>query len=204
VVIYAPDRAGLAADLARCFTNMGANVVGAQVFTSETHQALDVFYIQDAEAKPFGHDDPKRLKALERALEKAALDGALPPLEHVSLSNRTAVFAIAPTVVFDDDTRRRNTIIEVSGRDRPGLLADLVSVLNKAKLDISSAHIDCYGERAVDAFYVVDRKTLEPLSRTQKEKIKRSFIDVLAQAPTLQPSTASKPSLARARASTAR
>jgi UTP:GlnB (protein PII) uridylyltransferase len=57
------------------------------------------------------------------------------------------------------------TVIEATGRDRPGLLSALAEVIADAGLSIVSAHIDGYGERAVDAFYVVDaqgRKLEDP------------------------------------------
>lgn len=46
------------------------------------------------------------------------------------------------------------TIIEVSGRDRPGLLYDIARELAEAKLSIRSAHVGAYGERVHDVFYV--------------------------------------------------
>lgn len=198
--ITGPDRPGLFADLARCFTNMGANVVGAQVFTSTTAQALDVFYVQDTQGKPFGHDDPGRIRQMEQALEKAVGGEVAAPLIHKAINaHRTAAFAIAPTVVFDDESNPQMTIIEVSGRDRPGLLADVASVLARAHLDTASAHIDCYGERAVDAFYVVDHFTRKQLTKAQRDKVHRALTDVLDP-----PSAPSRTTPTRARASMAR
>ena len=46
------------------------------------------------------------------------------------------------------------TVIEASGRDRLGLLAELAHVFADAGVSIVSAHIDTYGERASDVFYV--------------------------------------------------
>jgi [protein-PII] uridylyltransferase len=46
--------------------------------------------------------------------------------------------------------------VEVSGRDRPGLLQSLARTLADAGLSVQSAHVENYGERAVDAFYVID------------------------------------------------
>lgn len=198
--ICGPDRPGLFADLARSFTNMGANVVGAQVFTSAIGQALDIFYVQDAQGRPFGHDDPSRLKQMEEALVRAVIGEVPPPLLHKPLSaQRAAAFAIAPTVVFDDESNAHMTIIEVSGRDRPGLLADVAGVLARSHLDIASAHIDCYGERAVDAFYVTDHFTRKPLQKIQRDKVRRALIEVLDP-----PSAPSRTAPTRARASMAR
>jgi len=203
-LISADDRPGLFADLSRTFANLGGNVVGAQVYTSRTGHALDVFYVQDAQGLPFAHDDPPRLKHAEGQLEAAA-KGQLPPAmqwtptSFGSFGNRAAAFAIAPTVTFDDDANSGATIVEVSGRDRPGLLADIVEAISKAHLDIASAHIDCYGERAVDAFYVTDRFRKSQPSGGQKQGLKKALMAVLDQ-----PASAPKRNLARARASTAR
>lgn len=198
--ISAEDRTGLFADLARCFANLGGNVVGAQVFTSATGQALDVFYVQDSTGKPFAHDDLPRQKHAQTALEAAA-NGRLPEaLTWKSpFAARTAAFAIAPTVVFDDDSNANVTIIEVSGRDRPGLLADIVEVMAKQHVDIASAHIDCYGERAVDAFYVADHYRKAQLASGLKQTLKKQLLAVLDK-----PAQPPKRNLARAKASLAR
>ncbi|MEI9903244.1 MAG: hypothetical protein WDN06_04190 [Asticcacaulis sp.] len=61
------------------------------------------------------------------------------------------------------------------------------------------AHIDCYGERAVDAFYVSDHAHKKQLSGSQKQGLKRHLTAVLDP-----PAQASKRTLARAKASLAR
>jgi [protein-PII] uridylyltransferase len=90
-------------------------------------------------------------------------------------------------------------VIEVSGRDRPGLLAALARILAEAELSIQSAHIDNYGERAVDAFYVVAREgKLEGPQRSAA--VRARLIDALEDAET----AAARPRVQRARASAAR
>jgi [protein-PII] uridylyltransferase len=67
--------------------------------------------------------------------------------------------------MLDNEASEASTVVEASGRDRPGLLSALAEVIADAGLSIVSAHIDSYGERAVDAFYVVDaggRKLQDP------------------------------------------
>ncbi|GGZ24660.1 [protein-PII] uridylyltransferase [Asticcacaulis endophyticus] len=179
--VAARDRPGLFADLSRALANLGANVVGAQVFTSKDGLALDIFYVQDIQGLPYGHDTERNLKLAQSALEKAAVGGAKPlEMGRKPLAARMAAFAIAPTVVFDDDSCNHATIIEVSGRDRSGLLADIVDALSQAKLNIASAHIDCYGERAVDAFYVNPANDDHAhLNKSQKSQLKKELLKVL-------------------------
>jgi len=47
-------------------------------------------------------------------------------------------------------------VIEVSGLDRPGLLYQLTTAISKLNLNIASAHVATFGERARDVFYVTD------------------------------------------------
>ena len=157
VTVAAKDRRGLFADMATALSGMGANVVAAKVYTSQTGQALDVFQVQDAAGAPFGCDSPRLIERLTAGLEAAGRGEplAVEPARIADLG-RAAAFSIAPTVAIDNDTAQDATVVEASGRDRPGLLAALARTLSDAGLSIQSAHIDNYGERAVDAFYVHD------------------------------------------------
>jgi [protein-PII] uridylyltransferase len=200
VLVAAKDREGLFADLAQAIASLGGNVVGARIFTSSRGEALDAFYVQDVSGQSFGKDSPRMLARLVEALESAAL-GRPPELEPSRSGDlgRAAAFAIAPAVTIDNEASADATVIEVSGRDRPGLLAVLARILAEAELSIQSAHIDNYGERAVDAFYVVTRqgKLTEP-QRTAA--VRARLLEALEDAE----NAAGRPRLERARASAAR
>jgi [protein-PII] uridylyltransferase len=158
VAVTAKDRRGLFADMASALAAMGANVVGAKVYTSKTGQALDVFHVQNGAGAPFGSDSPRLIERLTAGLEAAGRGEPL-TLEASRPADlgRAAAFSIVPAVAIDNETGEDATVVEASGRDRPGLLAALAQTLADAGLSIQSAHIDNYGERAVDAFYVQDQ-----------------------------------------------
>ncbi len=65
-------------------------------------------------------------------------------------------FTVEPDVIINNALSDQFTVIEVAGRDRPGLLYELTSTLSNLLLDITSAHITTFGEKAVDVFYVTD------------------------------------------------
>jgi [protein-PII] uridylyltransferase len=200
VLVAARDREGLFADLAQAIASLGGNVVGARIFTSAQGAALDAFYVQDASGAPYGRENPRGLARLVEAIS-AAGRGQTPAPEAKKASDlgRAAAFSIAPSVTVDNDASADATVIEVSGRDRPGLLAALARILAEAELSIQSAHIDNYGERAVDAFYVVTRfgKLTEPRrSAAVRARLLEAVENLEAAAP--------KPRLERARASAAR
>jgi [protein-PII] uridylyltransferase len=201
VAVAAKDRRGLFADLAGCLAGMGANVVGARVYTSRGGEALDVFHVQDIAGGPFGCDSPLVLLKLAGALEGAASGGgpAFEPRRTFDLG-RAAAFTVPATVSVDNDASEAATVVEVSGRDRPGLLEALARTLAGARLQLLSAHVDGYGERAVDAFYVCDEEAGKLNDPKRIAALKTALTAVLqAEDP-----SAPKRRLERARASAAR
>jgi [protein-PII] uridylyltransferase len=202
ITITARDRRGLFADLSLAIAGLGANVVGARVYTSKSGQALDVFFVQDGSGAAYGQENARALERLATALEAAGRGE--PPSSEVRRAPdtaRTAAFAIAPTVAVDNDSSAEASIVEVSGRDRPGLLGALAQVLAEAGLSIQSAHIDSYGERAVDAFYVCDAAGGKLTDARKTTALKQVLAEVLDEdAGATQPLRR----LQRARASVAR
>jgi [protein-PII] uridylyltransferase len=168
LTVAARDRRGLFADFAERLSTLGAQVVGAHVFTSRSGLALDVFYLQDVTGAPFGRHHPAELARLRREIEGAAREGTKPRAQSSETSWRTPSYDLATTVVVDNDATAAATIVEVSGRDRPGLLAALARAMSAADLSIQSAHIENYGHRAVDAFYV---QTAEGGKLTESRRI---------------------------------
>jgi [protein-PII] uridylyltransferase len=165
LVIAAKDRRGLFADIAQRLSAMGAQVIGARVFTSASGLALDTFYLQDIAGAPFGKHSPIELERVRVAIEAAARDGVAAEAPKPQKSWRAPSFDLAPTAVVDNEATDAATIVEISGRDRHGLLAALARTLSGAGLSIQSAHVENYGARAVDAFYVLDEggeKILDP------------------------------------------
>jgi [protein-PII] uridylyltransferase len=182
ITVAAKDRRGLFADLASVFAGFGANVVGAKAYTSGKGQALDVFFIQDTGGGPFGSDNPRALERMTGLMEAAARGE---PITQEAARNvdlgRSAAFAIIPTVTIDNDASKDASVIEVSGRDRAGLLGALARTLAEAGLSILSAHIDNYGERAVDAFYVCDAEGQKLVNPRRIAAITAALTEVLEE-----------------------
>jgi [protein-PII] uridylyltransferase len=203
VIVAAHDRRGLFADLAVAIADFGANVVGARAFTSSKAEVLDLFFVQDVMGQPLGSDSPRALERLTAALEAAArgeTDKAKP--HRVGDLGRAAAFAITPSVIIDNEASDEATVIEVSGRDRPGLLGAIARTLAEAGLSIQSAHIDNYGERAVDAFYCHGPEGGKFTAARAINTLRSQLAQVLDEEP-VEPAEG-RPRLERARASVAR
>ena len=72
------------------------------------------------------------------------------------LGQRMRAIHVPPRVVIDNHASNTHTVLEVNGRDRPGLLHDVTAAISDQGLQIASAHVTTYGVRAVDVFYVKD------------------------------------------------
>jgi [protein-PII] uridylyltransferase len=88
-------------------------------------------------------------------------------------------FTVEPDVIINNALSDQFTVIEVAGRDRPGLLYELTSTLSNLLLDITSAHITTFGEKAVDVFYVTDLTGKKVVSDTRQETIRKRLVSVL-------------------------
>ncbi len=203
VLVYAGDRPGLFASLAAAISASGADIADARVHTTKDAAAFDVFSIQTADHKPFGMRDSALLEGLVARLNRAALtDHALPTPQPAS--RRNAAFAIEPWVRIDNDLTPHATVVEASGRDRLGLLAELAHVCAEAKVSIASAHIDTYGERASDVFYVQDESGGQIKEPRRIAGLRAELEAVLRAAEPAAPADPARKALAVARASTAR
>ncbi len=202
--VAATDRPRLFADLAQALNAAGANVLGARVFTSRRGEALDVFFVQNSAGEAYGAENPRALERLISVLEAAGRGE--PILVEARLSGdlgRAAAFDITPTVMLDNDASESSTVVEASCRDRPGLLAALAKPIAEAGLIILSAHIDGYGERAVDAFYVVEADGQKLTDARKMSRLKSRLLEAIASDEVPAPSRA-RAKLQKARASRAR
>jgi [protein-PII] uridylyltransferase len=90
---------------------------------------------------------------------------------------------VPPRVVVDNSASNRHTVIEVNGRDRPGLLHDVTAAITSQGLQIASAHITTYGVRAVDVFYVKDVFGLKVQNERKLAQLRSALIEALAGRP---------------------
>ena len=84
-------------------------------------------------------------------------------------------FQVSPYASIDNTLSQNYSVIEVSGKDRPGLLSDLTRTLSDLKINIRSAHIATFGERATDVFYVLTNSGEKILSERKIESVKQSL-----------------------------
>ena len=183
VTIYATDHHGLFSRLAGALAASGADIMDARIFTMTNGMALDVFTVQDAVGGG-AFESGDKLARLSVMIERV-LSGQLKPLQELAArraphASRTRVFHVPPRVLIDNNASTTHTVIEVNGRDRPGLLHALTHALSNLTLQISSAKISTYGEKAIDVFYVKDVFGLKVTHDSKLAQIKERLLHALA------------------------
>jgi [protein-PII] uridylyltransferase len=159
VTVYTADHAGLFSRIAGALAVAGASIVDARIHTLTNGSALDTFWIQDAAGGAF--DAPHRLARLHVLVDQAlsgrlGIAGEMQRAASNIIGRRMRAIHVPPRVVIDNRASNTHTVLEVNGRDRPGLLHDVTAAISEQGLQIASAHVTTYGVRAVDVFYVKD------------------------------------------------
>ncbi|GGB74257.1 MULTISPECIES: [protein-PII] uridylyltransferase [Henriciella] len=176
LLVAGHDRLGLFARLAGTIAAQGANVVSAQVYTGPSGFIVDVFILQDGKGGVFAAGDESRLRRLESEVRRVFTSDA--PISNIPTPayRREAAFRVIPQVEIDEAISTEYTVIDVAGRDRPGLLHDVATVLADRNISIHSAHVGSYGERVFDAFYV---QLPEKFTQDNILSLKEQLLDVL-------------------------
>ncbi len=180
LTVVAPDHPYLLSTIAGACAAAGANIVDAQVFTTTDGLALDTISI--SRQFDMDSDELRRGNRIADSIERS-LRGEIKLLELIeakgAAQTRSDAFSVAPDVVIDNSLSNRATVIEVSGLDRPGLLYELTSAISKLNLNIGSAHIVTFGEKAVDVFYVTDLTGAKIANPARQAAIKRRLLETL-------------------------
>ena len=183
ITVYTPDHPRLLALVTGACAAAGANIIGAQIFTTNDGMALDTILLQ----REFAGEEDERRRAL-RVCDSIAktLHGQLRLREALAgaqeVQGRAKAFTVAPRVIIDNAPSNKYTVVEINGLDRVGLLHGLTEALFHLNLNIASAHIVTYGEKAIDVFYVTDLTGAKIENQNRQEAIEKALMNVLVTA----------------------
>jgi [protein-PII] uridylyltransferase len=98
-----------------------------------------------------------------------------------SIPSRFRGFKVPTRVLIDNKASADHTVVEVNGRDRPGLLYQVTLALSQLKLTIRSARIATFGEHAVDVFYLQDTEGKKIESKRRLQTLEARVLDALKE-----------------------
>jgi len=193
VTMTGPDRRGA---LSRAAGVMALNALRVHSASVNSHEgsAINTFVV----SPHFGSPPPAELLRQQLIL---ALDGELDVLGSLDKRDREAAATPAPAgehpnavpgnrvpapprILWHETGADDQLLVEVRATDRPGLLAKLTGVFERAGVDISWARVTTLGSSVVDVFSVV----VLPLAGADiKERLEHDLYAVLPTPPPAKP-----------------
>jgi [protein-PII] uridylyltransferase len=154
------DQPGLFAKLTGVLRANGMNIVGARITTGGSGVALDVFRVSHLDRAEIARSDD-RWARIEVATAKV-LAGELDVEQLVEAAARPSILGekvvprVGTRVDIDNRVSQDFTVIDVSTRDRIGILFAIANTLFHLDLRIHLAKITTTVDRVLDVFYVTD------------------------------------------------
>jgi [protein-PII] uridylyltransferase len=201
LLVCAPDRHGLFADLAGTLAAHGIEILSAEVNTREDGMAIDQFMLRQASTGQA--IEQRQYEKIRQALGRAAA-GELAVGElierwraHNAPRKRIALIPARqhdlPRIVFDNEASPTATLVEVHAVDEPGLAYKIASALASLNLEIVCARIATERSDALDVFYVTNSDGSK-VSDTENEIIREQIrarlsandVSVAGQSPAME------------------
>ena len=186
MTIMAQDHPGLFSRIAGAVALSQMTIVSARINTRKDGTILDQFRLQTDDRQAVTNQ--AKLKMLTSRIEQALM-GEMNL--HIALEKkwqsqpaRLRALSVSPRVIVTNKRSKSHTVIEVNGRDRPGLLYQLTYHIAQLGLQITSASVSTYGEKAVDVFYVKDIFGLQMKSDRGIEAVKVKLLSLITEAET--------------------
>jgi [protein-PII] uridylyltransferase len=180
LTVIAPDHNRLLSVIAGACASAAANIAEAHIFTTTDGFALDSIFI----SREFTEDadEIRRGRRIADVVEKS-LRGEVRLRDMIrdrrKREQRAKTFAVEPEVEIDNTLSGLYTVLQISALDRLGLLYDVTTLLSRLNLNIGSAHIVTFGEKAVDAFYVTDLTGAKITAPARQAAVKRQMLAAL-------------------------
>ena len=180
LTILTVDDPGLFSRIAGAVAAAGANIVGARITTCHDGTVLDVFFLQDMNNQAI--ENRTELSRIQATLERS-LTGSI-KLEQLLKDRwkqtpfRVRQMPVPSRVILSNKISKTHSVIEVNGRDFPGLLHKITHCLADLGLQIQTATVSTYGERVVDVFYVKDIFGLQIQNEVRQRTIRNRLLEM--------------------------
>jgi len=155
---------------ARIVTSIDAkrlSIHDAKIITSKKGYTLNTFVVLDQQNKPIS--DSYRALDIAQALTNSLMMGT-PTIKSKPAPAYIDNFKVPTKVSFIETSTDKNTLLEIIALDHPGLLAKFARIFQQNKLNIHSAKITTFGEKAEDVFTVSNTDNLA-LTLEQQEHL---------------------------------
>jgi [protein-PII] uridylyltransferase len=173
IFIYTKGSANIFAKIVTLLDAKRLSIHDAKIVTSKKGYTLNTFVVLDQKNKPI--TDSYRALAIANALTNSLMKAA-PKLKRKAAPAYIENFKIPTKVSFIETASEKNTLLEILALDHPGLLAKFARIFQQYKINIHSAKITTFGEKAEDVFTVSNVDNLA-LTQEQQQQLSAMLCD---------------------------
>ncbi len=175
--VCAYDAYGMLSQAAGTLASKNLNILRAQAYTSKNGIMIDTFQVTNPDGSICAYEDV--WESVCEELREALTGRSRPQLPRTAPAGASPGRAPQTSVDFDNASSDEFTIIDVTARDRLGLLHRITRELYDMNLDIASAKIVTEGNLAMDSFYVTDLLRKKIVDQDRLARIHDRLIAVL-------------------------
>lgn len=168
VFVYAPHSDLVFMLTTAVLARLNINILDARIIRSASGYTLHTYIVLDAN-KNAPLESEEQAHHVAQSLREVLLDpGRNPRPPNLRVSRRLKNFHLPTKVSFRASPDGAQSIMEVTGSDRPGFLYRVAMALHLCGVRLHTAKVATFGERVEDLFFLTtldDQPVLEPLKR---------------------------------------
>lgn len=171
IFIYSVDRPNLFATTVIALHKLALAIQDARILTADNHFSLDTYTVleEDGQAILGGKERCEEIRRL--LLKHLNQPHQLPRICCRRTPRQLRHFRSEPVVTIHSQLMPRQTIIQITATDRPGLLALIGKTFATLKLNILGAKAATFGEKIDDTFVISDHEQRPIESATFAQEI---------------------------------
>ncbi len=152
VFIYTKEHESIFAATVSLLATRKLSIHDAKIITSKSGYTLNTFVVLDQKGKAI--DDQNRASEIAQAITNALTNQNFDDVKMKPVSKRLKHFKTPTRISFIKTNNKRGSLLEIVSVDQPGLLAIISRIFRDNHINIHSAKITTFGEKAEDVFTI--------------------------------------------------
>jgi [protein-PII] uridylyltransferase len=180
IIVYAPNRPLLFAEITHFFERKRLDVVNAYVIPTQNEHTLCTYTVLEEDGKEIDENfrTPSILKELQQTLSQD--NKKITRNENnARISRQFKNFPIETQVLFTQSHSYDHTIVEITTLDRPGVLSSIAQTFVSCEVRVKRAKIGSFGSRVEDIFFITDYKNHALYSSAQLDCLRDKLMTAL-------------------------
>lgn len=173
IFIYTKSSLNIFAKIVALLDAKRLSIYDAKIITSKKNYTLNTFVVLDQKNKVIS--DSYRALDIVQSLTNALMKGA-PVIKSKAAPAYIDNFKVPTKVSFIETSSDKNTMLEIIALDHPGLLAKFARIFQQCNVNIHSAKITTFGEKAEDVFTVSNNDN-KALTQEQQQQLSIMLCD---------------------------